>query len=154
MKLNRAPPIRGRDPPTSCRRYCPRYPGSARDNQPVMRRRPHPGAGTVNTIGVASLDARSSPCNGRLSLSGSIEPIIMRALPFIKLSTEDRLESLGTVEIVHGNSEMNHSGHNAPFLKMSIYDEARAVKSPPLYRCVVKPATAPRMLLPESIILK
>jgi hypothetical protein len=114
--LFRAPPIRGRDPPTSCRRYCPRYPGSARDNQPVMRRRPHPGAGTANTIGVASLDARSSPCNGRLSLSGSIEPIIMRALPFIKLPTEDRLESR-TVEIVHGNSEMNHSGITLLFAK-------------------------------------
>jgi hypothetical protein len=73
----------------------------------------------------------------RLSLSGSIEQIIMRALPLIKPPTEGLcLQSRGTVENCTRESRNDRSGHNAPFRKMSIYDEARAVKSPPLYRCV------------------
>jgi hypothetical protein len=85
---------------------------------------------------------RSIPSSmARLSLSGSIEQIIMRALPFIKLPTEDRLESRGTVEIVHGNLEMITLGIMLLFAKCRFMMRLGRAKSPPLYRWVAKQAT-------------
>jgi hypothetical protein len=109
----------------------------------------------VLTVPAPGWGRRSIPSSmARLSLSGSIEQIIMRALPFIKPPTEGLcLQSSGTVENCTRESRNDRSGHNAPFRKMSIYDEAWASQVTPLYRCVAKEAT-PKMLLPESIISK